>query len=172
MKTKRCTKCNQCFPETVEFFYRDGRKPSSFRSICKRCYSNHYYFNNRKAILAHIKRRQTIPEVRSRKRITDARYNKSEKGKITQRRANKVRYKKNKLSLCFVAAMRASLSGGKGGRHWESLVDYSLNDLKRHLENLFEPDMSWNNYRKGGWNIDHKIPISSFNITSHYCGDF
>ncbi len=41
---------------------------------------------------------------------------------------------------------------------WESLVGYSANDLKQHLENNFLPGMSWDNMKE--WHIDHKIPIS------------
>lgn len=51
-----------------------------------------------------------------------------------------------------------SLKGNKGGRHWESLVGYTLEDLKRHLEKQFKPGMSWNN--QGSWHVDHIIPIS------------
>jgi hypothetical protein len=34
-----------------------------------------------------------------------------------------------------------------------------------HIESLFKPGMTWDNYGKGGWEIDHKIPCSSFDLT-------
>ena len=66
--------------------------------------------------------------------------------------------------------MNRSLKSGKNNNHWEELVDYTLNDLKLHLEGLFTDGMSWGNY--GRWHIDHIRPVSSFNIKSFNCEDF
>ena len=33
--------------------------------------------------------------------------------------------------------------------------------LKEHLETQFVDGMSWNNYGRYGWHIDHIIPLSS-----------
>lgn len=41
-----------------------------------------------------------------------------------------------------------------------NLLGYSPEDLRLHLEALFSPGMSWNNY--GEWEVDHKRPIASF----------
>jgi hypothetical protein len=56
------------------------------------------------------------------------------------------------------SAIRKSLRGNKKGRKWETLVNWTVEELKRHLENLWTPGMSWDNY--GKWHIDHKIPES------------
>ena len=50
----------------------------------------------------------------------------------------------------------------KSRQHWESLVGYTVDQLKKHLEKQFTPEMSWENYGKV-WEIDHKIPIAVFN---------
>lgn len=42
----------------------------------------------------------------------------------------------------------------------------SVSELKIHLENLFKPGMTWKNWTHCGWHIDHKIPISSFDLTN------
>lgn len=65
-----------------------------------------------------------------------------------------------------------SLKDGKRGRRWESLVGYDLNQLMRHLEKLFQPGMTFENYGKGGWHIDHKIPKSAHNYTEPEHQDF
>lgn len=57
-----------------------------------------------------------------------------------------------------------SLKGRKAQRHWENVVGYTIENLKDHLQKLFQPGMTWNNYGKGGWEIDHKRPIASFNF--------
>jgi hypothetical protein len=50
-----------------------------------------------------------------------------------------------------------------------SLPEYlgcSIEELKSHLESLFTPGMSWENYGKYGWHIDHIVPISIFDLTN------
>jgi hypothetical protein len=53
--------------------------------------------------------------------------------------------------------------GSKDRRHWEDLVGYTIDQLKKHLEKLFTPEMTWENYGTV-WEIDHKIPIAAFNF--------
>lgn len=103
---------------------------------------------------------------------TQKKYNQTEKGKGARKRANKKRYEQNKLSYCVSIMIGKSLKGNKASKHWETLVPYTLEDLKQYLENLFQPGMVWENHTLDGWHIDHKIPISSFNITSYDCEDF
>lgn len=38
-------------------------------------------------------------------------------------------------------------------------------ELKQYLESKFMPDMSWDNYGKHGWHIDHIKPCKSFDLT-------
>ncbi len=60
-------------------------------------------------------------------------------------------------------AIYKSLGRKKAGYHWEKIVGYTLEDLKRHLESLFQPGMTWENYGFWGWHIDHIKPVCSFN---------
>ena len=53
--------------------------------------------------------------------------------------------------------------GSKANRHWEELVGYTVDQLKAHLEKLFKPGMTWENYGTY-WHIDHKTPIAVFNF--------
>lgn len=62
-------------------------------------------------------------------------------------------------------------TGTKAERHWETLVPYSLEDLMKHLESQFTPEMNWNNYGEY-WEIDHIIPQNTFNISSPNDHDF
>lgn len=79
------------------------------------------------------------------------------------------KYKLNKNVRCLIWQ---SLKGNKNGRHWESLAGYTLSALKKHLEKLFTEGMTWENYSRNGWTIDHKIPISAFNFTKPEHRDF
>lgn len=42
--------------------------------------------------------------------------------------------------------------------------NYTIEDLKQHLQKQFKSDMNWENYGKL-WNIDHKIPQSWFDFS-------
>jgi hypothetical protein len=77
---------------------------------------------------------------------------------------NKVKRKYNpfyKLSKNMSKAIWDWLKGNKNYRHWETLVGYTMNDLKSHLEKQFYDDMTWENYGQY-WHIDHIIPLSWF----------
>jgi 5-methylcytosine-specific restriction endonuclease McrA len=63
--------------------------------------------------------------------------------------------------------MRQALKKQKDGHHWELLVGYTLRDLREHLGNQFKEGMSWGNYGRNGWHIDHKIPISLWGLRGH-----
>jgi hypothetical protein len=62
--------------------------------------------------------------------------------------------------------------GYKRKKSIRNYLPYTIEELKAHLESLWEPWMSWENY--GGrpndsrqtWHIDHIIPHSSFPYTS------
>lgn len=42
--------------------------------------------------------------------------------------------------------------------HWELYFNYTVSQLKEHLESQFTSEMNWDNYGKYGWHIDHIIP--------------
>jgi len=64
-----------------------------------------------------------------------------------------------RLANNFSTQMRICLKGNKNGCKWESLVDYTLEDLKQHIESKFEVGMSWDKYGRNGFHIDHIIPL-------------
>jgi hypothetical protein len=47
-------------------------------------------------------------------------------------------------------------------RHYFDILQYTPEELIIHLESQFKDAMSWDNY--GEWHVDHKLPITSFNI--------
>lgn len=57
------------------------------------------------------------------------------------------------------------------GRDWRSdcklglLIGCSKGELVAHIEAQFEPGMSWENYGRGGWEMDHIRPCSTFDLT-------
>lgn len=86
--------------------------------------------------------------------------------------AKRLKTPKGKLSSNISREIRASISGkAKANRHWETLVGFTVDQLKAHLEKQFTPDMSWENYGSY-WSIDHIIPIAAFNFATPEDIDF
>lgn len=44
----------------------------------------------------------------------------------------------------------------------KELIDYTPEQLKKHLESQFRDGMTWENYGRLGWHIDHKMPLTAF----------
>ena len=47
------------------------------------------------------------------------------------------------------------------------LIGCDIKTLKQHLEIKFADGMNWENYGKNGWEIDHIIPCSAFDLTNN-----
>lgn len=61
------------------------------------------------------------------------------------------------------AVIRGLIRGGKNGKKTFDLLGYSLDELKTHLEKQFISGMTWGNYGKSGWEVDHIIPLAAHN---------
>jgi hypothetical protein len=72
--------------------------------------------------------------------------------------------KRYTLKINMACSINQSLKGNKNGRSWEKIVGYTLDKLIKHLEKQFLPGMTWKNRGRGGWHIDHIIPVSAFNF--------
>lgn len=46
------------------------------------------------------------------------------------------------------------------------LLGISVSEFMEYIASKFKNGMSWDNY--GEWELDHKRPVASFNLTSHY----
>jgi hypothetical protein len=46
--------------------------------------------------------------------------------------------------------------------HYFDVLQYTPEELINHLEKQFKDEMTWDNY--GIWHVDHKLPITSFDI--------
>jgi hypothetical protein len=57
------------------------------------------------------------------------------------------------------------LGGARKSRHTMELVGCSIKDLINHIESQFDNKMTWKNYGKYGWHIDHIKPCVAFDLT-------
>lgn len=46
------------------------------------------------------------------------------------------------------------------------LLGCSVPDAMRYLETMFRDGMTWKNYGRRGWHVDHVKPLSSFNLSA------
>ena len=141
MEQKICSKCK--LEQNIENFCKDSKSKDGRQSNCKSC----------KAI-----------QIREYYKLNPNKRPKRKKEKSLEK------YYKNKVNMNFSRRMRKSLNSLKNGMSWESLVGYTIIDLKEHLEKQFTDGMTWENY--GEWHIDHVKPICKFNINSVDCEDF
>ena len=72
----------------------------------------------------------------------------------------------------FIAGTLKKRHTNKGGKSVWNYLPYTPNELKEHLESLWEPWMSWDNYggkaddKRKTWHIDHIKPQMSFSFAS------
>lgn len=179
-KDRRNPWCRKCVNEAGQKYRKAN--PDRRREATKRWrdanIEKHHEINKKWAKANPEKTRQKAKKYREtypdRVKAADKKWreNNPEKYKIVYSRAYQKRYisLKGKLNICMANAIGQSLRGNKNGHHWEDLVGYTLNDLKKHLEKQFQSNMNWENY--GKWHIDHIIPISAFNFNKPEHIDF
>src|SRR5574343_40330 len=62
--------------------------------------------------------------------------------------------------------LRSSMKHGfKTGSAVEDL-GISIDEFKKYLESKFIDGMTWKNYGRYGWHIDHIVPLSKFDLTN------
>lgn len=77
---------------------------------------------------------------------------------------NKIPKEQHKINHMMKNGIRRGLFHNINGK-WSNYVDYSLSDLKKHLESKFTDGMTWKNHGVSGWHIDHIRPLCSFRYT-------
>ena len=193
---KQCTKCKQ-WKEISEFCIctanRDG-----LSCHCKQCQHEYDVKRNGKIWIPNYlqhkdgkkycltckqwvdekdfyKSKQSKDGLSSRCKFCQQKYDKKHREQIAER-ARKYRQEQIKnpifrLNESFSTSMRQALKKNKSGYHWENLVPYTLQELKKHLEQQFTSEMTWDNYGEY-WEVDHIIPQNCFNFTTAKDKDF
>lgn len=183
---KICTGCGATYPATVTYFHRHKPSIDGLKPRCKRCQcdaqttrTHALSLKERRARWARYKvDRNKANEANRRwtKRnpthsVEWARRNPERRKAIRNRHYLKVQKTSPqwRLSRQFAKRMRGAIHG-KGGESWEAFVGYTRRDLFEHLQRLFLPGMSWDNY--GEWEVDHVRPVASFQFASRHDDHF
>lgn len=156
LSEKKCNSCGKIKPP--ELFYKDAYKKDGLSTFCKECKdkSNRAWEerNPEKSKLSQIKSRT---KRKAKKREYDKKYQEKIKN-------NSYRNLVRNLSSCMRNLIIKEYKGSK----YEKYLGCTPIEAKKHLEKQFQKGMCWENYgdhRNNGWEIDHILPISSFDLT-------
>lgn len=137
---KRCSRCETVKP--ISDFNKNASDPSGHSNSCKPCSviaAREWRINNPERFKASTSARNSI------RWRTDAQY------KLTT-------YLRTRLTIL--------LKGNKSDTT-ETLTGCTFQELRRYIELQWKPGMSWSNWGRTNdcWQIDHKRPVSSFDLT-------
>jgi 5-methylcytosine-specific restriction endonuclease McrA len=68
------------------------------------------------------------------------------------------------LHFRMAALLRRFLGSRKGGDRTFEILGYTKNQLVRHFERQFLPEMGWHNAAR--WHVDHIVPLAEFKCQS------
>lgn len=134
----------------------------SHSTYCKRSYRKH-----RERRLTSNKERNKRDRAKRRDKIAacakiynvlpSSRARRSELAKIKRETDANYRLKRN-----LSCRLRLALKGAPKSSAMRGLLGCSVQRLREHLENLFQPGMTWENY--GQWHVDHVVPCAEFDL--------
>ncbi len=148
MKELECTKCKKVKPLTTEYFRKRKDCKFGWRKDCKLCMSKRrkeYYINNLE------EHKKYMDEYRS----TEAYRIKKNERQQSYMEDSLNRLKKNMRHHTTKGIVNNKLYGTAEilGCTWEFFRDY--------IEEQFRDGMTWDNYGREGWHLDHIIPLYS-----------
>jgi len=180
-----CTKCKTV--KKIEEFSIDNFTYDGISLWCKECKSEKQqnYYNNNKDKMSELNKKYRYKNheetLKREKELyyseSSINYRKSKRYKELSKKAREIRMNniKERINHRMGSSVRYSLASKnltKDGHHWESLVDYTRQELKEHLESLFADEMNWDEFLKGNIHIDHIKPIAAFDFDSYKDKEF
>ncbi len=162
------------------------RYPERFKACSRAYYANNPHKFKRGSLspeaIQHRKnlekkyRQANLDKLRARERAWDAKNKDKKRAYYTARNKDPavkaVRAEKARLlratnpaeRILHSCRQRVRSCLGKKDQTTISLIGCTPDQLKAHLESKFKDGMSWENYGKRGWHIDHILPCASFNM--------
>lgn len=181
---KQCTKCQGEFPATLGFFHKKIGGKYGLTAKCKKClrvYNREQYKRHQtkrlEAKKEYSKKNSEILKQKSKNWYNENRDYSLEQRKIyAQKNKDSIKkrqrkYMINKYRSDLHTKIKMNLSKrmrqffSKNGSKTIDFIGCSIDDFKTHLEKQFIEGMSWDNYGRGGWHVDHIRPCCSFDLT-------
>ena len=177
---KKCSKCEEIKPFSL--FYTNpsmgkNTNKSGVSSQCRECTSKNgknYFNNNREHKRKYDREYKQQPHILEERLEYQKEYFKDPENK--KKRAQRVNDKyhndiQQKLHTIISVYINKCLIQGKCGVSINKILNYTMEDLKLHLESKFDDKMTWENYGSY-WEIDHIVPLAAFVFTSYEDEDF
>ena len=144
-----CTKCDIFLPISA---FRIDRKPKKNTIcityvclVCYRAYLKEHRHKNKEKI-----------------KVQKAAWHQEHKHLIKEKYNNDIQFK---LSHLLRVRLNSAIASGQKVGSFVDDLGCSIAELKVRLESKWQPGMSWDNWSKYGWHIDHIIPLASFDLS-------
>lgn len=165
MKTKICTKCDK--EKELSEFYSHARQKSGFSSQCKLCV-NQYFIDNKEKVKKY--KHKWYLKNKNKHNKSSRCYYEENKGKMKKLQLSyQKKRRKEDASFRFLCALRTRINTSIKKRYKSLstmfLIECEIDYLMYHIQNHFTSGMSWDNYGRGGWEIDHIKPCSKFDLS-------
>lgn len=180
--SKLCSKCKLVLPVTN--FSKNKKASSGINYSCKLCRKASYIQNKSKVLADAAKYyKENRDQIIRRQAIYQALHSEARASYLKKWRASNLENRRayengwqkvkrktdptHRLKRNMSTAIYNSLVHGKGKNNssWQSLVGYTISELRHELESKFQENMTWDNY--GKWHIDHIVPLDYFKVTDY-----
>ncbi len=164
--------CEECYPkkwykinlekvkEKAKKYQEDNREKVN-ELACKR-----YKLNPEKYRLKKKEYRKRNPDKNEKGRQFTRIWQKNNRERRNKYIKSKLKKDSNYKVSCYLRnRLNIALKNNQKAGSAVKDLGCSIPEFKIYLEKLFQRGMSWNNYGFYGWHIDHKIPLSKFNLT-------
>jgi hypothetical protein len=194
METKICSRCKK--EKSLNEFYKDKAHKDGLNNWCIDCWKlkgKKYRQNNvdklRQIYQLHKEEKSEYNRMyrlkhRDKLIIDSKNYFKTHKNErkiYKQKNKEQIntyfRNRRNTILKCNLIdkmsrGIRNTLKNGKNGKHWETLVGYTCNDLIKRLKTTMPKNYNWQDFLNAKLQIDHIIPIDVFNFNKPEHPDF
>ncbi len=180
-------KNKEAIAEKIKEYYKNNReareakretakkwreKNKEYKAAKDKVYRIKYYQKNKEAIAKRMKewgkeyreKQKNNIEAREAKREYDKEWSKNKYRTDLTWKMSRILIKslRNKLKRHLIKGTNPEFSYTKAA---SSLLGCTVEELKTHIENQFEDGMTWENWTRDGWHLDHIVPCSSFDLT-------
>lgn len=131
-----------------EYYFKNKEKCSEWSKI--------YYFKNKE----RINERNRIYYKKNKLKINDNAKVYTQKRKLFDENFKNRRKFHNKLQVILRGLREKKVINN----NFNFYLGCKTEEFQSHIEKLFKSGMTWENYGKDGWHIDHVIPKSKFNL--------
>jgi hypothetical protein len=159
---KKCSKCGNELPMTAEHFQRDNKNKTGFMSACKMCRKK-YWADNRDA-LREYKRAHRLEHLEEHRQRQKEYYRLHPESR--RKTAKKIRQNPNhRFATRVRSAIRMALRNGLKFHKTQEYLGCTIPEFKEYLISKFTDGMTWERFMNKEIEIDHRRPLSSFDLT-------